>query len=200
MITNNVFLYGVLPLLGVGLMVFALGWGKRLGTRPVEVALNKLGMSLKADLVTLLLLLGFSLCVVGVFFLYRDYESRLTRVNDELAQMKAQLSTVESFRKTFLEEMERLRGYDLGFRLTFPERPRDDTKIQVYVGRSNEAPELAPRVEKTFEGNSIWVKLPQRLNRGDRIRVVALEPTRGWDSGEIHIPTIPVQMRRTEAP
>lgn len=154
-------------------------------------------MNLKADLLTVLLLLGFSLCVVGVFFLYRDYESRLAGLDGELKQVKGQL---EGFRTTLREDLESLRGYDLGFRLTFPERPREDTTVQVYIGGINEPPELAPKIEKTIDGNAIWVKLPRRLNRGDRVRVVALESGRGWESGEIHIPTIPLQMRRAEMP
>ena len=199
MSTHNVFLYIVLPFLGVALIVFALGWGWRLGKRPVEIGVAKLGMNLKADILTLLLLLGFSLCVVGVFFVYRDYETRLERLDGELNQVRGQLASIDKFRKTLTDEMERLQGYDLGFRLNFPEAPREDTQIQVYIGGVTEAPRLTPKVDTRVDGNAIWIKLPQRLNRGDRIRVVALEQGRNWDSGAIDIPTIPLQMRRTDA-
>ena len=88
-------LYVVSPLVGIALIVFALGWGSRLGRRPVELSLDRLGLNFKADILTLLVLLGFVLAGVGVFFGYQGYESRLLALQRKLDEMQTKMNSMD---------------------------------------------------------------------------------------------------------
>ena len=83
---HTIILYIVLPLVGLGLIVFALTWGKRLGQRPVDIAIAKLGLNLKLDTLTFLILIGFVMTGAGGFLWYLDHETQVAEANKKLGQ------------------------------------------------------------------------------------------------------------------
>lgn len=189
----TILLYVVFPLVGIALIVFALGWGSRLGRRPVELSLDRLGLNFKADILTFLVLLGFVLAGVGVFFGYQGYESRLLALQRQLEEMQTRMKTMD-------EALQSFKVYDMRLNLIFPDEvDARNAKVQVYVSKQGKGPPQlsVPETDVGFS-NDLWVKLDS-LNRGDRLRIVAYEGAeKAWESSDIEIPKTQVQMRRVK--
>lgn len=187
----ELFLYIVIPIVGIGLMVFALGWGWRLGQRPVEIAIAKLGLNFKADILTLLVLLGFVMAGAGAFFWYRGYEFRLADLQGKLAQMQTKMNNMDEVLQSF-------KVYDLRLHLIFPDQVDvRRTKVQVYITKQGRgSPQLSAPETDIGVANDLWVKLDS-LNRGDKLRIVAYEGNeKTWESAHMEIPKTQVQMTR----
>jgi len=185
----------VLPLLGLGLIIYALVMGRRLGQRPVEIVINWLGLSLKLDTLTLLILLGCILTSAGGYFWYRGYES-------QVADLKSKLLKAEAKKNTLDEVLERFRVYAMRFHLVFPQDETfnaQEVKARVYIAKQGE---VSPRLygAETLVGfsNEIWVKI-DNLNPGDKLSIVAYEgEEKSWESPDIEIPKTNIQMRRVK--
>ena len=190
-----IFFYIVLPLLGIGLIIFALFRGRSLGQRPVEIALTKLGLNLKSDTLTLLIILGCVLACIGVFFWYRGYETQVADLKIELEQAKTRINTIDDVLKSF-------KVYAMRFHLIFPEIDTIDAreiKVQAYISKQGDPPPKLYDTE-TLVGfsNDIWVKI-DNLNPGDKLCIVAYEgEDKSWQSAEIEIPKAHIQMRRVK--
>jgi hypothetical protein len=187
----DLFIYIVLPLFGIGCIVFALGWGMRLGQRPVEIGFNKLGLTVKADLLTLLVLLGFVLAGVGAFFAYQGYEAKLVRDAKMISQEQAKTILLQN-------ELESFKVYDMSFHLIFPE-PVDvrRAKIQIYITKKGQGPPQLSTPETDIGiANDLWVKM-KGLTSGDKFRIVAMEGIdKNWVSADMEIPKAQIQMSR----
>ena len=188
-----IFFYIVLPLLGIGLIIFALFRGRRLGQRPVEIALSKLGINLKSDTLTLMIILGCVLACLGVFFWSKGYETYVTELEGKVDKLEAE-------KKTKDELLERFKVYAMRFNLVFPKEDTlntQDIKVQAYMAKQGKLPAKLYDPE-TFLGwsNDIWVKI-DNLNPGDKLRIVAYEgEQKSWQSRDIEIPKTNINMRR----
>lgn len=78
--------WGDTLLLFSGLLVIALALilSQRLGNRPVELGFDKLGLNLKADRLTFVLVVGLIMIGVGVFFRYQNYETELKKLQSRV--------------------------------------------------------------------------------------------------------------------
>jgi hypothetical protein len=176
--------------LGIGVMVFALLWGHHLGNRPVELGFGKLGLSLKADGMPLIFLLGFLMAGVGVFFRYRGYESEIQRLGGDLAQVKGSLR----------ELTDELKNYDMGLNLVFPPNVNPELlDIQVLTKKTSDHEfVLRSDISAEVEPGGTWVNFP-RLSRGEKIKIVARGPdSTTWATGYLEIPKTQIQMVKTE--
>lgn len=188
-----IFFYIVLPLLGIGLIVFALVRGRRLGQRPVEISAAKLGLSLKSDTLTLLIILGCILACVGVFVWSRGYEAHVKGLKDKL-------QTVEAEKNNLYDVLDRLRVYAMRFNLVFPHEDTVNVKefeVQVYKVKQGEVePKLYTPKPLVGLMDDIWVNI-DNLIPGDKLRIVAYEGgDKSWESSDIEIPKSQIHMRR----
>ena len=190
-----ILLYVLLPLSGLGLIIFALVRGKHLGQKPVEIVLTKLGLSLKLDTLTLLILLGCVFSGVGVYFWYRGYES-------QVGDLKRKVEKVEAEKTTLDGVLERFRVYAMRFHLVFPKEEAINAKAiktQAYIAKQSEvSPKLYEIEPLVGFSNDIWVKI-DNLNPGDKLCIVAYEGLeKSWESADIEIPKTNIQMRRVK--
>jgi len=189
----------MIPAAGLGLILFALGWGSRLGPRPVEFGLGKLGFNLRADLVTILVLIGAAFVGSGLYFKY--LEQRKTFLDQEKEVNATQVQAVlEKF-------VGALHKYNLGLTLIFPEGmdPRYlRDKISVNLTKKNEsAPRTLSKNEMDIRvgfGNDISVFLAG-LDEGDNLRIIAKESeTEWWESADIEVPKTQIRMTKQIEP
>jgi hypothetical protein len=191
---QQILFYIVLPLLGIGLIIFALGWGRRLCKLPVEIDLKKLGLCLKSDALTLLILLGCALACVGVFVWFRGYETTVKNLKSDLQKAETKINTQDNI-------LERFRAYNMGFLLVFAEAETVDPqeiKVQAYIAKQGDtSAQLYDANAEVGLSDDIWVRI-DNLNPGDRLRIVAYGAEgEEWESAEIvEIPKSRIQMRR----
>jgi len=189
------FIYVILPLVGIALIVFALIWGRRLGKRPFEIGLAKLGINLKADTMTLLILLGFLMACVGVFFQYRGYETKVTDLKGLLNEAQTKIEERDKILKSF-------QVYSMRFHLLFPETDTIDApkiEVQAYIEEPGQVGrQLRPCEKCDVVSNDVWVNVDD-LRSGDKLRIVAYEgDEKSWMSNDVEIPKTRLQMRREE--
>jgi hypothetical protein len=157
-----------LLLVGIIIIFLTLLWGQRLGNRPVELKVDKLGVRLSADRLTLFFLVGFSMAFVGVIFRYLNYEAQKRELKEALDQVKSQMEVLRG-------ELQDFKAYDLGLNLVFPEEvdPRD-LKIQVYAKKQHE-----------------------NIFKLTDVKIVAHGPNGiSWQCNDLEIPKTQVQMVR----
>jgi hypothetical protein len=179
---------------GVVIILFVLVRGQQLGRAPVELALQKLGVNIKADRLTLFFLLGVLLAGVAVFFRYQSYESQVKEMRGTLEAMKSRLTLLT-------DELHSFKGYDVRLNVAFPDDV-DPRKLRIGVHTKKQTEDVFTltdtRAETDFGGT--WVKL-SNLQRGDRIKVVAVDPDgTTWESPDIEIPKTSVRMTRRAGP
>lgn len=192
---QNVLVYVILPILGIGLMIFALGWGKTLKGRPVEIALDKIGLNFKADATTLLILVGFILVGAGVYFWQQQYETRLSALRSELKDMRGKVSTIA-------EAMQKLKQYDLRLNLLFPEdEPANPftAQVQPFVLKKGEhIPRPFDEQTRVDRGEGGIVVYFDKLGVGDRLYVFVEDGGLKWRSDDMVTPTAHLKMNRMD--
>lgn len=175
---------------GILIIAFALVAGRRLGKAPVELGLQKLGVALKADRLTLIFLAGVVMAGVGVFFRYKGYESQATEMRARLEALNGRLTILS-------DELQRFKGYDVRVNVAFPDEVDPRTmKILVHTKKNEEDvfKLTDTRAETDFGGT--WVRLTN-LQRGDRVKVTAVDRDGAtWESQDIEIPKTSVRMTR----
>jgi hypothetical protein len=188
--------YIVLPLVGVGLIVFAFVFGKRLSLRPVDFGFDRMGLKLKCDAFTFLVLLGFVMAIIGGFLNYQGYESKIAGLESELEHADIELGTMNNI-------LGRFKAYAMRFHLCFPEDDSVDIekiKVQAYIAKQGEGPSQLydPEIIVGFS-DDLWVKI-DNLNCGDKLNIVAFaDEGRSWESaGVIEVPKTQLEMRRME--
>jgi hypothetical protein len=173
---------------GISIMVCALIWARRLGSRPTELSFEKLGLHLKTDRMTLIFLLGFVMAGIGVFFRYQGYESQVKKLQGDLSQVDTRMDVLTG-------ELQNFKEYDLGLNIVFPADidPRG-LKFQVYARKLSDDTFKLLNVEPATDIGGTWVSV-RNLSRGEKIKVVAQEPDGTiWESNDIEIPKSQIQM------
>jgi hypothetical protein len=186
---------------GIGIMVFTLVWGGRLGTGPVELGVPKLGLNLKADRLTLIFLLGFLMTGVGVFFRYRGYESQVKQLQSQVIGLQGRVSQLDSTMQKLTDALQGFKEYDLGLNLVFPDSvdPRP-FNIQVYTKKLSDVNFELLTIKAETDVGGTWVKI-NNLSRGERIKIVAQEPDSTiWEGNDVEIPKTQIQMTRKGRP
>jgi len=183
-----------------GLIVIALAFvlSQRLGNKPVQFGFDKLGLDLKADRLTFVLVVGLVLIGVGVFFRYQNYEAKLHNLDLQVEAFKSEHNkNLESLR----EELRQFKVYDLGLNIVFPNVPGEDVEksfeIQIFTKKQNEAFALRDYKPITNFGET-FVNL-SNLNRGERVRIVALDKRNKtkWESNsDILVPETQIVMTK----
>lgn len=194
---RDLIIYVVLPLVGICLIVFALGWGKSLTRQPVEFSFDRLGLSLKADALMVVILLGFIMAGTGAFFLYQGYESKLAVLHQDLDAMQ---NKVDQIRDTINDAMKSLKQYDLRLNLVFPsgEQPENPWTVNVnaYVRKNDQKvdkPYDLRQVERGAGGICVEVS---KLNVGDMLYVTVEEGDKRWRSDDLVTPSAHLKMNR----
>lgn len=189
-----ILLYIVLPLMGIGLIVFTVTWGKRLVQRPVEIAVSKLGLNLKTNTLTILILLGSIMASIGVFFIFRGYEKQIEETNKQLIEKDSEIKILSKF-------LDKFKVYAMRFHLIFKSTNNIDTqefKVQVFNWKQGKG---APQITSpdAIPGlNELWVTI-DNLNPGDEIRIIVYEDeNKSWKSGKIEIPKTDLPMTKVE--
>ena len=195
-------------LLFAGLLVIAIALilNRRFGNRPVQFGFTKLGLDLKADRLTFILVVGLVLIGVGVFFRYRNYELALEtlklQVQDANALQTQQKKDLESLK----DELGQFKVYDLGLDIVFPNVPGDQVEqffeIQVWLQKSKDRPFELTDFKPFTDFGRTYVKL-RNLNRGEVVKIVAKDKRDNteWHSvNDILIPESQIQMKKTGSP
>jgi hypothetical protein len=184
----------IVPVIGIGLIVFAMVWGKRLSQRRVEIALAKLGIDLKTDTLTLMILLGCAMASVGILFWYQGYEAQVNQLKGDLEQAEVKLQSMNDVLESF-------KVYSMRFHPVFPKAETvncREVEVQVYICKQGKGPPQLCASETTVGfSNDLWVNV-DNLNPGDKLRLVAYEGEgKSWESADvIEVPQTDIQLRR----
>ena len=184
----------IVPLVGIGLIVFAVVRGKRLSQRRVEIGLARLGIDLKSDTLTLMILLGCVMASAGILFWYQGYEAQVNELKGDLEQAEVKLQSMNNVLESF-------KVYRMLFHPVFPTNETVDVRdveIQVYICKQGKgAPQLCPSEATVGFSNDLWVNV-DNLNPGDKLRLVAYEgEEKSWESADvIQVPQTNIQLRR----
>lgn len=194
----------ILLFAGLFIIALALMLSQRLGNKPVEFGFDKLGLDLKADRLTFVLVVGLMMIGVGVFFRYRNYEA-------ELKKFQMQVQGFEPVQQEYNRNLEALRGelqnfkvYDLSLEIDFPQIRGEDIKkhfaIEVYTKRQNDKAFELRSFKPSTDFDKTYVNL-NNLYRGERVRIVAKDNRNNteWLSNEILIPEAQIQMKKKSA-
>ncbi len=200
-----ILLYVVLPLMGIGLIVFAVTWGKRLVQRPVEITVSKLGLNLKTDTLVILILLGSVMASMGVYFIFQGYEKRIEETNKEnnkqLIEKDTEIKILSKSFDNLSKSFDKFKVYAMRFRLIFKSTNNIDTqkfKVQIYNWKQGKGePQITSPA--TIPGvNELWVSVGN-LNAGDELRIIVYEDeNKKWQSGKIEIPKTDLLMTKVE--
>ena len=189
-----ILLYMVLPLVGIGLIVFTVTWGKRLAQRPVEIAVSKLGLNLKTDTLTILILLGAVMASIGVFFIFQGYEKQIEETNRQLIEKDSEI-------KHLSKSLDKFKVYSMPFHLIFKSTNSVDTekfRVQVFNWKQGKGEPQITSPPAIPGLNELWVTV-ENLNPGDQIRIIAYEDeNKSWQSGKIEIPKTDLLMTKVE--
>lgn len=184
-----------LALAGLGIFLYTLLRGKRLSEKPVDFEFKKLDLRFQGTHLTLAMLLGFGVTVIGTGMLYAAYSSRQGALEGALGKARSELETVKEFAQKF-------KSYDLKVLLVFPEQVDQETlEISAHRAKSGElAAGRFPARKVLGEDQTVWAEL-DNLNSGDRIRFEALVGGRRWVSQEaVFIPRTRVVMKAADSP
>lgn len=191
---HTMILLYLVPLVGMVLIVFALVWGKRLGQRRVEIALTKLGIDLKSDTLTLMILLGCAMASVGILFWYQGYEAQVRKLKADVQQAKYKMESMNNILQSF-------RVYSMQFHPVFPKADTvnvKDMEVQVYICKQGKGPPQLCTSQATIGfSNDLWVNV-DNLNPGDKLRLVTYgSEGESWESADvIEVPQTDIQLRR----
>lgn len=178
----------ICSLILIALIVLAL----RRERKRKDVALNiqRLGVSLKGDRVTALVVLFCIVALVPGAIWYVGQQRRLEEGREELKREQARATTAE-------QALDRFKFYELRVNPVFPELV--DTrwlakKVQVFISKPGEgAAQQANARSEVGPAGDLWVYL-DRLNPGDKLRIAVEAGGHEWTSREIEIPRTQVQM------
>ena len=180
--------------MGIGLIVFTVTWGKRLVQRPVEIAVSKLGLNLKTDTLTILILLGSIMASIGVFFIFRGYEKQIEETNKQLIEKDSEI-------KILSKSLDKFKVYAIRFHLIFKSTNNIDTqkfKVQVFNWKQGKGRPQITSPDAIPGLNELWVTI-DNLNPGDEIRIIVYEDeNKSWQSGKIEIPKTDLSMTKVE--
>lgn len=189
-------------LLFSGLCVIALGLmlSQRLGNSPVQLGFEKLGLDLKADRLTFVLIIGVTLIAVGVYFRYRDYEKELAKLNDQVSGFAlVQKQHNENF-DMLKRELQSFKVYDLSLRIDFPEgMSGDNFELGVWTKKPGSPTFELSSFKPVFDFENTYGVRLTNLDQGERIKISGRSKLDGseWDSvSDIEIPETQVQMKR----
>jgi hypothetical protein len=183
----------VTTIVGIGLIVCAIILNKTLsGRQVIDLALERLGVVLKADALGVMFILGFFLSCSGPFFLYKGYE-------EHIKGLETRARALEDEKSSLLKSLDKFRTYDLPVALVFqddhPPNPFElscDAFVQRYGGRVTASYDQA-RFTKAFGGITVNV---EKLQQGDQWYVVVRSKDKTWRSDEMIAPNTHLMMRR----
>ena len=187
---------------GLTTIALALILSQRLGNKPVQFGLSKLGLDLKADRLTFVLVVGLMLIGVGVFFRYQDYEAKLE-------ELRLKVENSKSLQEKNTDNLEMLKGelrhfkvYDLGLNIVFPNVPGEavekDFVIAVYTKKQDDEVYKRSDDEPRTDFGKTSVKL-NNLSRGEKVKIVAVDrrDETKWESiNEVVIPETQILMKK----
>lgn len=194
-----IFIYIVLPVVGISLISSAVIWRKSLsGQEVVAINLPKLGAQ-KANAFGLLVLLGFVLISVAPFFFYQRYADKLKTQQGRIEGLETKLTAMD---ETIKEAVRELEDYDLRLTLIFPEndRPRPfNAKAYGYLRKKDE----------TVASPYTWRKKPDKgaggivvyfdnLASGDKLYVIVEDDGKRWRSDDMVMPKAQLKMNSME--
>jgi len=186
---------------GLSVIVAALLSSQRLGNRPVHFGFTRLGVDLKADRLTFVLMVGLMLIAVGVFFRYRNYEAELNKLQVQVEGFKPIQEEYNRNLDSLRIELRQFKVYDLGLKIVFPDVPGQEVEkyfeIQVLTQKQPEAFTLSNYKPVTNFGDT-YVNL-NNLSRGERVKIIAVDKRNStkWESvNDILIPETEIQMKK----
>jgi len=188
--------YIIMPLIGMGLILFALLKGKQFGQQQMNLGIKKLGLELKCDKTALLILMGFVLVIVSALFIYHDYDTQVAQLECQLNQAKLDIVNKDELLKKF-------KCYAMDFSLEFPEMDTvnvEDVSVQAAISRQGETQfQITTPETRVGLSNNLWV-LIDNLHPGDELRILAYQgDEKTWQSNNIcKVPKSRVQMVRID--
>ncbi len=191
-----ILIYIVMPVIGLGLILFALVRGKQFDQQQMNLGLKKLGLELKCDKTALLILMGFVLLFVGGMFIYYDYDEQIATLECRLNQTKAEIASKD-------ELLERFNCYAMHFSLVFPQEDSvaiGDINVQAVISRQGEGqPQITTPDTRMGLSNDLWVHI-DNLHPGDELRLLAYQSDgTEWQSNDIcEVPKSRIMMVRAE--
>ena len=192
----QVILFILLPVVGIGLLLYALFLGKRLEGNPIEIKIEKPKLDLTLDRPSLVILLGVFLMVIGVLMWNQGYKTKVSRLEDNLKSAKNEIVHKDNLLGKF-------KYYSMQLPLFFPENDitdANDVSVQVYIQKEDmESPILSDSKKVVGISQDISVYIDY-LNPGDKLRIRAYEGEgKVWEGVNIvEVPKINIQMRRVE--
>jgi len=192
-------------LLFSGLAVIAMGLflSQRLGNKNIELGFDKLGLDLKGDRLTFILMIGLVLIGVGVFFRYQNYENELNKLKIQVEGFKPVQEQYNKNLEALNDQLKQFKVYDLYLKISFPDVQGAEIekyfKIDVYTKTGDDVFQLSNFKPITSFGET-YVKLTN-LNRGQRVRISARDTRNDttWESvSDILIPEAEIQMRKSQ--
>lgn len=194
----------ILLFAGLFVIVLALILSQRFGNRPVEFAFDKLGLDLKADRLTFVLLLGLMMIGVGVFFRYQNYEAALKKLQFQVQGFEPVQQEYNKTLESLRAELQNFKVYDLSLEIDFPNTPGEVIKkhfaIEVYTKRQSDQTFELRSFKPSTDFDKTYVSL-NNLYRGEKVRIIAKDnrDNTEWRSNEILIPEAQIQMKRKPA-
>ncbi|UCD18436.1 MAG: hypothetical protein JSV44_05880 [Candidatus Zixiibacteriota bacterium] len=191
-----ILVYILLPLAGIGLILFSLLRAKRLCQRPVDLEYKKLGLHLKCDTLSLLVLLGFVMAIAGAFFYYGDYEDDISKLELQLENANTEIAAKD-------QVLQKFQCYAMRFSLVFPPEDSvdaDKISVQAIISRQGQGqPQITAPDTRVGLSNDLWVHIDD-LHPGDELRILAYEEEgRGWRSTNVcEIPKTQLKMARSD--
>lgn len=191
----------VLLFAGLVVIASALLLAQRLGNKPVQFGVTKLGLDLKADRLTFVLVVGLMLIGVGIFFRYQNYEALLKTLQVQVDAAKAAQTEHD---KSLRELRNQFMVYDLGLNIVFPNVSGDDVEqyfeIEVHTKNESAGPFELSAYKPTTTFGRTYVNL-NNLNRGAQVRIYAKDKrdnTKWTSTYDILIPETEIQMKKGE--
>jgi hypothetical protein len=146
----------------------------------------------------------------GAFLFYKDYQSQLTILNQKLTDtamqvkniQELQIKNIQEFQNKLKQDMEDIKNYNvhLGFVLMFPERI-DEKNINILKKTPGETSwALTSATPSSLDTSKKTFTASLDLNRGDRVKIIGVgsDQQLKWTSGEIEVPNVVVEMRKSE--
>ena len=192
----QVILFILLPVVGIGLLLYALFLGKNLEGNPIEIKIGKPKLDLKLDRLSLVILLGVFLMIFGVIIWNQGYKTKVSKMEDDLNSAKDEITQKDNL-------LEKFRYYRLQIPLIFPENDitdANDINTQVFKQKEDsESAKLCDHKKAISFSQDISV-IVDYLNPGDELRIVAYEgEDKKWEGVNIvEVPKIKIQMRRVK--
>lgn len=184
---------------GVALIIFAAIMRKTLsGRRVLDVASEKLGLSLKVDAFGFIVLVGFVMIGSQFFLWYKGYEDKLsslqTRYEGQLSSLQEKVGGLEASISIFKE-------HDLSLSLVFADRepPNINTMTwppSAYVQRTGEREAKRYDMADFVRGPGGVVASFKKLRSGDRLYVVVEDGAKKWQSADMVAPSAQLEMHR----